>query len=170
MVEYHFRKGAQIKGVDARTVGAELTKIRTRDGNVTTKSVMQAARPKKAPLHPVFEWRDDVAGEKYREWQARALIRSVRVTYEDSEQDEPLMVHVRSEEPYYQDARLAARQMDEAAAVVDDFVRRLASLQRSLKEFEVMMGESEEPERMARVTTAIKSLDVAHEAIRGLAH
>ncbi len=51
-------------------------------GRITPASVVDAARAEDHPFHSYFEWRDEVAGEKYREMQARTLIRSVKVLME----------------------------------------------------------------------------------------
>lgn len=49
-------------------------------GVLTPKAVVEASRPKGAPLHDRFEWDNRLAGEKYREVQAAQLIRSVHIT------------------------------------------------------------------------------------------
>lgn len=41
--------------------------------------MVEDSRPAIAPLHRCFEWSDERAAERYREEQARLLIRSVRV-------------------------------------------------------------------------------------------
>ena len=43
-------------------------------GVLTPKRVVDESRPVDAPLHNEFEWDDSIAGEKYREEQARHLI------------------------------------------------------------------------------------------------
>lgn len=57
-------------------------------GELTPMLVVDAARPVDSPLHDRFEWDDHTAGENYRLVQARALIRSVKITYAD-EDDRP---------------------------------------------------------------------------------
>ena len=49
----------------------------TNNGNLTPRSVVDDARPEDAVLHPCFEWDDGVAAGKYREDQARYIIRGV---------------------------------------------------------------------------------------------
>ena len=49
------------------------------DGKLTPKDLVNASRDKNAPLHHLFEWRDGVAAEKYREVQAGYIIRSVTI-------------------------------------------------------------------------------------------
>lgn len=62
---------------------AELEAIRKRnpDGLLLIEDVVKAARSKKSSLHTEFEWDDAKAAEKWREEQARNLIRA-HVTYE----------------------------------------------------------------------------------------
>ena len=56
-----------------------LTEIYREHGSLTPRLVVDAARDPGHPLHDRFEWDDAVAGEKYREHQARQLIRTVKV-------------------------------------------------------------------------------------------
>jgi hypothetical protein len=60
---------------------------------LTPALVVDAARDPVHPLHSQFEWDDSIAGEKYRQTQARQLIRSVRVVQPVGENDQ---VRVRS--------------------------------------------------------------------------
>ena len=53
---------------------------------------MQHARPKESVLHNDFEWRDEVAAEKYRQGQARHMIGAIRITSEDTQ--EPVRAYV----------------------------------------------------------------------------
>ncbi len=76
---YKFRNGHAIKNVDAEDVGRCLEELRAAGPSFTPQDVVEKARPEEAPLHPAFEWDDRIAGEKYRENQARSVIRSVVV-------------------------------------------------------------------------------------------
>ena len=51
--------------------------IRRRDGKLTPAAVVDSARPEESVLHEDFEWRDDVAAEKYRQGQARQMVGAV---------------------------------------------------------------------------------------------
>lgn len=51
------------------------------DGLLVPTEVVAAARSKKSPLNPKFTWDDSEAGQKWREQEARNLIR-VHVRYE----------------------------------------------------------------------------------------
>lgn len=81
---YEWREGFSNSGVTAQIVGESLEQIENKNGEVTKENVLEYARPKKSPLHPAFEWRDDVAAEKYRLEQAKYLIRAVIIRPEES--------------------------------------------------------------------------------------
>lgn len=57
--------------------------IRRRDGKLTPAAVVDSARPEESVLHEDFEWRDDVAAEKYRQGQARQMVGAVRIIREE---------------------------------------------------------------------------------------
>lgn len=65
----------------------ELKAIEERDGILRPQAVVEFARDPGTALHTQFEWNDGKAGEQYRVWQARQLIR-VQVTYLGQEQTE----------------------------------------------------------------------------------
>jgi predicted SPOUT superfamily RNA methylase MTH1 len=69
--------------------------IRKREGKLTPEAVVEDARPEDSVLHEDFEWRDDVAAERYREGQARKMIGSVRILRVDSRPPVRAYVNVR---------------------------------------------------------------------------
>lgn len=87
--KYQFRSGHSFP-VAAQVAGEELEKLGINERPVKPSEVVNAARPKAAPLHPVFEWNNKKAADLFREDQARLLIRSVvAVTVDaDNESDE----------------------------------------------------------------------------------
>lgn len=58
---------------------ALLTLADRHGGQLTPELVVEAARPKDSPLHPYITWDARAAAEKQRLYEARRLIRSVRV-------------------------------------------------------------------------------------------
>lgn len=58
----------------------------------TEELLDEYARPKESVLHDDFEWRDEVAAEKYRQGQARHMIGAIRITSEDTQ--EPVRAYV----------------------------------------------------------------------------
>jgi hypothetical protein len=80
---YKWKTEFPANGVDAQVAGERLEKLRKKNG-LTPKTVVDDARPKESPLHACFEWNDSVAAEKYREDQARVIMRNITVQVEDN--------------------------------------------------------------------------------------
>lgn len=70
----------------------ELQTIYDDHGRLTPSLVVDVARPKNHPLHNRFEWDNRVAGELWRQEQASALIRSVKVVYRKPDSEQKLEV------------------------------------------------------------------------------
>lgn len=57
------------------SVAAELLRLKNEDGIISPSAAVTWARKHtKSHLHASLEWDDEVAGERYRVWQVRALI------------------------------------------------------------------------------------------------
>ena len=84
-------KSSYAPSIPAEKVGKVFEKIEKKNGELTPALVLEEARPEKSILHSVFEWRDDVAAEKYRLEQASYLIRAMVIEVED-ETEEPYEV------------------------------------------------------------------------------
>lgn len=69
--------------VPADVAGNELSRIQSAYGEITKEIVLEESRSKEAPLHPIFEWDDTKAAEKYRLHQAGCIIRAVVVRTEE---------------------------------------------------------------------------------------
>lgn len=73
----------------------QLTSIYEARGQLTAQDVVDEATPKDSPLHSRFEWNDKIAGPKYRLVQAQELIRSVKVVFRNStDEDDSLRAFV----------------------------------------------------------------------------
>lgn len=64
--------------IDANVAGNVCKELENTVG-LSARSLLDASRPKNAPLHDAFEWDNNVAAEKYREDQARYIIRHLVV-------------------------------------------------------------------------------------------
>ncbi|RHF51452.1 hypothetical protein DW674_06710 [Mitsuokella multacida] len=80
--------------VSAQTAGEELARIEKENGSLTPELVVDESREENAPLHPVFEWDDKKAAERYRVMQAGSLIRNVTVKIEEAPRMEPTRAFV----------------------------------------------------------------------------
>lgn len=144
-MNYVFRPGMNYP-IPAETVADELESIRAR-GTLTAPAVVDAARPKDAPLHPCFEWNNPTAAEKYREYQARKLIRSVRVIQEGKTEPEPVFLHVRVDgerSGHYQSTQIALTRPDEWAMAVAGITAKLLAIEKEIAVLTRMAGEQED--------------------------
>ena len=72
--------------VPAQDVGEHLEELDRIYGEITPQMMVDDARPDGALMHPLYEWRDEVAAEKYRCSQAKAITSNlVRVKVSESE-------------------------------------------------------------------------------------
>lgn len=64
-----------------------LKDIEAEKGKITPQDVVEEAQDFNSPIHDYFEWDDSEAAEKYRLWQARQLIASVKVEWMGKQTD-----------------------------------------------------------------------------------
>ncbi|MEY8313484.1 hypothetical protein AALA61_16315 [Oscillospiraceae bacterium 42-9] len=79
---YDWKRNMPIR---AQAAGEYLETLEQAHGEITPKIVLDSARLESSLLHPCFEWNDGVAAEKYRETQARFLIRNLVVKVEQAD-------------------------------------------------------------------------------------
>lgn len=119
----------------------QLQSIYDERGKLTPQIVLDVARDPAHPLHNRFEWRDDVAAEKYRRQQAHELIRSVRVVYKPADEKNAAVLGrayhaVRDEEEYaYEPAEKVAADPFLSKLVMADMEREWRALRRRYQHF-----------------------------------
>ena len=83
---YEIRDGFRIP-VSGQIVGKTIEAIKRRNaGSVTPSQVIDEAQSEDSPLHPCFTWDDSDAAQKYREEEARRLIRCYVIVWEDPDE------------------------------------------------------------------------------------
>jgi hypothetical protein len=90
-------RNARVSGVTSeniQAIGNELRRIAEKNGVIDPSEVVKEAEAITSPLHPVFEWDDDKAASAHRIWQARNLIKSVRVVTGKGEESLEQRVYV----------------------------------------------------------------------------
>lgn len=105
--EYFATDGAPFSKKDAAIIGEQLHEL-SRQGGVTARDVLDAARSTQSPLHPYFEWNDNVAADLFRLEQGRKMLRSIRVRYVDgatNETHEARAFQIVRNAPYEAEAR-----------------------------------------------------------------
>lgn len=129
-------RGDEPLPVDVQVAGSELERIRLEHHHLTPALVVDESRPEEAPLHPVFEWRDPVAAEQWREHQAASLMRRVRVVTPKSTEVQDLARAVAMQptpvapiaSPIFERANPMAKQMTETVGLLVETCRRLEEL------------------------------------------
>lgn len=71
--------------IDANTAGKVCSDLEER-GELTASKLVDTSRPEEAPLHTAFEWNNDVAGELWREHQARHIINCLVIEQKGQEE------------------------------------------------------------------------------------
>ena len=84
--------------VEAQVAGEELDRIYQKYGELQPSTIVDESRVSSAPLHGCFEWNDQTAAEKYRETQAREIVRQITVVSEttNNQPNVRAFVHVQS--------------------------------------------------------------------------
>lgn len=134
---YQWRDGARIK-TDAQVVGERLSVLESKNGGTLTAGlVLDDARSKKSPLHPEFEWNNETAAEEWRLQQARHLLNSIVVTYDEGPQEqEPIRAFVVVKEngdSYYSATYRVLSDEDQRHQLIE---RALADLERVQRRYE----------------------------------
>ena len=142
---YQLKPGSRIKTA-ASVVGAECERLE-REGRLTAKELVKESRPKNAPLHNEFEWRDKVAGELWREHQARHIINSVVIINERKEPQRVFFnIEVKEQEYYSVDTILQSE--DKRDALLKTALRELEAFQMKYAQLQELCGVFEEIEKV----------------------
>jgi hypothetical protein len=136
-------RGGTASGANAQAIGEALEAVRTENGGaLAPRDVVVAARPDESPLHRYFEWRDSVAAVKYREEQARSLIRSIRVIPDENQDtDIPAFVCVaKGEDGPYQATQVALADPTSRAYVLNQARKELAGWRKRYQDLTEFAG------------------------------
>jgi len=168
--------GRSIKGVSAQTIGNELTGLCDKTGKLVAGTVVEAARPEDAALHPVFEWDDAVAGELWRHHEARHLIKSVRFVRNDEETQEKTVTPVFYFVPpaggngpgAYHKTEVIVEHPDMLARTLDQLREQLASAEKSIQSLLSFAEQQTDEEWKGKLNLAALAFAAARDAIAAL--
>jgi hypothetical protein len=124
--------------ITPEVAGQELQRIHEENGTLRSQSVVDAARPEEAPLHPAFEWDDSVAGEQFRNIQARSLIKTVQIVREENDEEvtEPVYINVSRQDSAYEPVQKVVSTPDLFEAAFSQVCGRLNAAQQALQELQ----------------------------------
>lgn len=173
--QFSLRRGTTVKGIPAQVVGEELTSIYAEHGKLTGKVVVEAARPESAKLHPVFEWDDEVAGELWREYEARTLIKFVQV---DTKSDEgkqvvtPVFYHIpaqgEEEKGSYHTTDVVIARPDLLLVALTSLQTQMAAVERAIDTLKSAANQKGDQDLTARIGIAALAFAAAREAVAAL--
>ena len=72
------------KGADPQAVASEIYSI---SDTPTKHQVVEKARDEHSAMHGLFEWDNEIAGEKWREEQASHIMRHLKITFVNAHPD-----------------------------------------------------------------------------------
>lgn len=150
--KYGYKEGFHIdKRFDAQVVGELCDELSNTIG-LTPKTLLDANRDTDTPLHDYFEWRDDVAAEKYREEQARYIIRSIIVIEQENKPE------VRAYSPVVINNKNEFKHIDTIVKSSDLTQQMLENAKRELYAFQVKYNALREYAELSEVFASIENL------------
>lgn len=138
--------------VPAEIVGNHFEKLEKTQGNLTSATVLESARPTDSPIHSLFEWDDTKAAEKYRLKQATQIICNLAVEIETDKK--PIECRAFMEVTNEKNGKFvnvqSAFQCEESREIV---------LHRALQELAVFKQKYKNLKELAKVFDAIEDLE-----------
>ena len=150
-------------------VEEELSDLNKEHGHLTPDLVLKSAVSVSSPLHSLFEWDDNKAGHSFRLWQARKLIRSVKIERPDG-QLMPKFISIRVEgERHYEEAKVLVQDFDKWTIVLEETAASLSELENRIESL-IQLGDSENRVAVAQtLQTGVRSLREKFEEATGVA-
>jgi hypothetical protein len=138
----------------------ELLRLHAQHDGLTPTIVLDAARTERSPLHSLFEWNDDRAGEQYRLIQARHLIGRFRIkVVNPNESEQSLRVrafHLLPDEGKWRSAADVMSSPDRIQSVLAVAVSELRSFRRK---YEALLTASQMRSALLEVFDALDPED-----------
>ncbi len=89
-------KKKNLYSVSPQIAGEFLTQLENRDGQLKPSVIVAESLPSSAPLHRCFQWDDSIAGQQYREQQARNLMGNLVTIVTTTTTEEPRPISMRA--------------------------------------------------------------------------
>ncbi len=146
------------KKIEANAIAAFLEE-NFPEGAIDPKDLLELARPKKSPIHHIFEWDDSRAAEKFRLDQARLLIRCLVVEIDGTDVRQyvsPVLVHPTDTDKKY---------LSVDSAMADESIWEQV-LNRALRELFTWKAQYKRLKKLGPVIKAIEKLEEKYEKDR----
>ena len=145
---YEWKTGTR-HAVKPEIAGAVFEELENKDG-LTAHTLVDASRPKNAPLHKEFEWDDAIAAEKHREHQARMMISHLMVRIAEVEEAPPVRAYVsfKDETLTYENIATVLVDEEKTNALFDIAMKELEAFKRKYSNLEKFAGLFAEIDRL----------------------
>lgn len=147
---YEWRKEYSTK-VDAQIAG-EMCEHLEKTVGLTPRNLVDANRDVNAPLHSEFEWDNNIASEKYRDWQARRIIGCLCVSVKEVEKQ--------PKRAFYSISTENDRKYENIDVIIKDTKKAETLLQTAYRELLHFRDKYEALKELSCVFNAIDSLEV----------
>lgn len=129
--KYSYKPGSRFS-VDADTVGKVCEQLES-EGNLSAKALVDISRPEEASTHKLFEWRDDVAAEKYREWQGRNVLNHLEVVLPEYKEPVRGFISLISEKNEYHSTSVLLEEEDTREKLLETALAELRAFERKYR-------------------------------------
>jgi hypothetical protein len=148
-----------------KSVAEKLKAMLSADGNLTTAKVLAEAGDEKSPLHSEFQWNDDKAAIKYRQIQARNLIKRYNVVIEKPEEKLVHIPNVSVGPGQYKPAHAIVKVLSEFERAMDEAQKKLNAAKKSVEALEAAV-QGHDDSTTTLLALAMKGLNTASDAIQ----
>lgn len=127
--------------IDASQFSQVIRELHQEIGQCDPINLVDASRPGEAECHPLFEWDDSLAAERYREEQARHALRCHVVVYRnpstEADQEVRTFVSVRRDDNTrtYQETLIAMKNQEDRDRILNRCLAELCQMRRRWQQF-----------------------------------
>ena len=122
-------------------VATVLDELNQANGHLTPYIVLAEAADEQSPLHSVFEWDNAKAGHQHRLWQARQLIRSVKIERPDGK-PMPKYISIKLDnDRQYEEVSVVVKDEDKWAVVLHEMCVALEEVEARIETL-VQLGDT----------------------------
>ena len=146
---YSWKEGTRYK-TDPNIAGAVCAKMELA-GTLTASNLVEASRPKDAPLHKEFEWNNTKAAEEWRKHQARNIIHSLVLVTEPGTDSESVRAFFKIE--------TRSNNYESIVAIVRDENKYESLKAAALRELKVFQRKYHTISELGKVFAAIDELE-----------
>lgn len=154
---YQYGWKTNVFPVPADVAGKHIENLQKEKGIVTSRNLLESARPINSAIHDCYEWDDSVAAENYRITQSGYILRNlVKIVVSDDVKQEK---EVRAFVNIAQSDKFTEGQFVDVSTALSNEETRKIVLRKALKELQVFQKRYDDFEELSKVFVAIADLE-----------